>query len=325
MTSADEFFDLVITRIESLARGIKSFRLERPEGGALPGFSAGAHIVVSFGTGTKTHRNSYTLTGEPDESEAYTICVMEQSAGRGGSAYLHARMRVGDRVTVRVPMNYFALSKTTRKHVLIAGGIGITPFVTMARKLSAAAEAFELHYGFRGASNAAFASHLSDNYPDHVRLYDSAAAERMPIGQILARQPLGTNIYVCGPVRLVAQVLATATSLGWPKSAIHFEKFQRPTGASFTFSVQNLARQITVHADQTMLEAMEDAELAVPSLCRIGACGRCKVSVRSCDGQIEHNDHVLEIEERLANGAVIPCVSRFSGRELVIEVRSARP
>lgn len=321
MTLADRLLDLVVTHIANITADVRSFTLARADRRSLPKFSPGAHIVVTIRAGAKSFRNAYTLTGNPDDALTYTISVLHQPTGKGGSHHLHEQVNVGDHVSVEPPANYFSIDRTAKAHLFIAGGIGITPFVGMARELGRDRKTFELHFAVRSAGQVGLATGLLTSYPARVTVYVGESGQRLSVRDILARRPLGTHVYVCGPPKLVEAVESTARDLGWPLSSVHVERFQYPVGGSaFVLELHSSSKTIRVEEDQSMLEALEKAGIETSSLCRVGACGKCKVAVHACDGRLIHNDHALEAAERNGSTAVIPCVSRFEGRRLVLGV-----
>lgn len=134
-------------------------------------------------------------------------------------------------------------------------------------------------------------------------------------------QPVGSHVYTCGPERLVAAVAEQAARLGWPMSAVHSEAFSAPPpGEPFEAKIASSGQTIHVGADQSLLEALEEAGVAIESSCRGGACGRCETRVTSCDGQILHHDHWLGEEERAAQQKIMPCMSRFRGSLLELDL-----
>ena len=311
--------DLVVTHRADIATDIRSYTLARTDRRPLPGFSPGAHIVVTIRAGTKSFRNAYTLTGSPYDPLSYTISVFRQPAGKGGSRHLHEQVHVGDHLFVEPPANYFSIDRTAKSHLLIAGGIGITPLLGMARELGQDKKTFELHFAVRTAGQAGLATDLLTSCPGHVTVYVGESGQRLSVRDILARRPLGTHVYVCGPAKLVEAVENTARDLGWPLSSVHVERFQYlVSGPAFVLELQSSNKTIRVAEGQSMLEALENAGIETSSLCRMGACGKCRVAVYHCDGRLIHHDQTLGAEERSSGTAVIPCVSRFEGRRLIL-------
>lgn len=310
---------LKVVAIETLTSRIKRFRFEDPTGKPLPVFSGGAHISVDMPNGYTIRRNSYSLISDPYDVSGYEIAVQREDAGRGGSRHMHAAVAEGDMITVSVPTNLFQLDLRARKHILIAGGMGITPFLSQLRQLAHEKKPYELHYAARSREDAAGLALLPTGPDIHVYLSDEG--QRMDIGHILRDQPIGTHVYTCGPDRLIAAMAQEGAGLGWPSSAIHSEAFAAPpAGEPFEVVIASTGKTVSVRAEQSLLEALLAAKVEIDYSCRGGACGRCETSVTQCDGSIEHNDHWLSAEERRSRGKIMPCMSRFKGTRLELDL-----
>ena len=309
---------LRVTEITPLSPLVTRFRFEHPEGAGLPLFSGGAHVVVEMPDAGVLRRNAYSLISDPLDASGYEIAVRREDGGRGGSRFLHTRVAVGDLLRVNLPVNLFALDLRAKKQLMIAGGIGITPFLAQLKQIARLQIPFELHYAARSRAEAAGVALLPDLPQIHVHISDEG--NRMDLGAILSGQPLGTHVYTCGPEGLIAAVDETAARLGWPKGALHAEAFLAPPpGAPFTVTLTS-GREIEVGAHQSLLEALEAAEVAVDWSCRGGACGRCETGVSACHGRIEHHDHWLSDEEKASQTKIMPCVSRFVGETLTLDL-----
>ncbi len=309
---------LRVTEITPLSPLVTRFRFEHPEGAGLPLFSGGAHVVVEMPDAGVLRRNAYSLISDPLDGSGYEIAVRREDGGRGGSRFLHTKVSVGDLLRVNLPVNLFALDLRAKKQLMIAGGIGITPFLAQLKQIARLQIPFELHYAARSRAEAAGVALLPDLPQIHVHISDEG--NRMDLGAILSGQPLGTHVYTCGPEGLIAAVDETAARLGWPKGALHSEAFLAPPpGAPFTVTLKS-GREIEVGAHQSLLEALEAAEVAVDWSCRGGACGRCETGVSACHGRIEHHDHWLSDEEKASQTKIMPCVSRFVGETLTLDL-----
>lgn len=305
---------LILTARETLSPRITRFRFEHPEGRPLPLFSGGAHVMVEMQDGDILRRNAYSLISDPEDGSGYEIAVQREDKGRGGSLFMHEKARPGDLMRVGLPVNLFALNLTARKHLLIAGGVGITPFIAQTRELQRLGLPYELHYAVRARDELAALPLL----PEGVHVHVSAEGSRLDLGAMLSAQPLGTHLYVCASDRMISTVLDTAQSLGWPRDALHSEEFLAPApGEPFQVFCARSHKTLTVGTHESLLEALENAGIDAPWLCRGGACGQCETDVIACDGTIEHHDHWLEPEERARK--IMPCVSRFRGQLLTID------
>jgi dimethylamine monooxygenase subunit B len=277
---------------------ITRFRFEALDGSDLPAFSGGAHTVVEMDDHGVRRLNPYSLMSDPEDRSGYEISVRRDDQGRGGSLYMHRHVRPG----------------------MIAGGIGITPFLAQISQLTHFGGKFELHYAARNRALGAYMDRLTAAHPDRVHCYFDEEKQAIDLGRILSMQPIGTHLYVCGPKGMINWVLSTAESMGWPQQALHHEEFLAPgTGLPFTVELAASGKTITVGTTQSLLEAMEAAGVDAPYLCRGGACGQCETTVHKCDGTILHRDHWLTPEEHAAGQKIMPCVSRFEGKTLVID------
>lgn len=299
---------------------IKRFRFVRTGGGALPTFSGGSHIVVDMDDHGTRRLNPYSLMSDPADTSSYTISVRRDDQGRGGSLFMHRHVTPGLQMEIGQPVNLFPLDLRGRKHLMIAGGIGITPFMAQMAQLAARGARFELHYAARTRSLAAYMDDLQARYGDRVHLYLDDQGQALDLKTLLGSQPLGTHLYVCGPKPMLNWVLGTARAMGWPEGAVHSEEFLAPpVGKPFTVELAASKKTITVAGNQSLLEAIEAAGVEAPYLCRGGACGQCETDVLHCDGAFEHNDHWLTAEQKASGGKIMPCVSRFCGQKLVLD------
>jgi dimethylamine monooxygenase subunit B len=285
-------------------------------------FSGGAHVVVAMRDGKVLRRNPYSLMSSPEDTGGYEISVLRVENSRGGSHFLHDKVKKGDELTVSQPVNLFPLDARGRKHLFMAGGIGITPFMAMMDQLHQTGGNFELHYAVRSRSHGAYWKELQERYGKaRVKIYCDDEKLFIPVNSLLENQPLGTHLYVCGPAGMIKAVLGSATDQGWPSQNLHSEEFLAPPpGKPFKVNLSRSNRTIEVHSHQSILEAIEAAGIDAPYLCRGGACGQCETSVKACDGAIEHNDHYLEPDEKASGRKIMICVSRISGPEITLDL-----
>lgn len=307
--------------VVDVADRVKRFRLTPVGNAQLPAFSGGAHITVMMDDGRRRIRNPYSLMSSPACTEAYEISVLRVAESRGGSTYMHTRVSPGTELWITPPGNLFPVHQLARKHILIAGGIGITPFMAMTAQLSTLGHDFELHYAMRAEATGAYGKALKEAYGDRVSLYRTGLGERIPLADLLEEQPLGTHLYVCGPERMIDSVLESGRLAGWPEESLHCERFLPPPGGD-PFTVRLARSELDVHVGEheSILEAVEAAGVNPPYLCRGGVCGQCETRVLSRDGILDHNDHFLTAEERDAGRQLMICMSRFRGRELTLDL-----
>jgi ferredoxin len=192
----------------------------------------------------------------------------------------------------------------------------------MMEEMSQRGLSFELHYSVRDEQGDAYGSELLQRYPADVHLYRTRTGGRMPLRGILELQPLGTHLYVCGPAQMIESVTSQAFQAGWPADSIHFERFAADAGNRHSFEVElaKSKRVLEVSGDQSLLEAIEDAGVEAPYLCRGGACGRCETAVLKGTATLLHRDHYLSDGERAAGNKIMLCVSRASGGRLLLDL-----
>ena len=311
-----------VADIMTVAEKIKRFRFERADGMPLPVFSGGAHVVVAMRDGNFLRRNPYSLSSSPQDQSGYEISVLRVEKSRGGSAFLHEQLKPGDTLTISQPINLFPYDVRGRKHIFVAGGIGITPFMAMMDQLHRDGGNFELHYAVRDRNHGAYWQELQTLYGSHrVKIYCDMEKLFIPVESLLANQTLGTHLYVCGPAGMIDGVLGKATALGWPLQNLHSERFLAPPpGNEFKVALNRSGKTITVGTHQSILEAVEAAGIDAPYLCRGGACGQCETSVLAVDGTIEHHDIFLEPDDKLSAKKIMICVSRVQGQAITLDL-----
>lgn len=310
-----------IRRIRDLAPGIREFTLSPSASGEFPVYSGGSHIVLSLPLGARPHRNPYSLLGDPTVRDNWRIAVRRQEQSRGGSAWLHEQAREGMRIDVSTPVNLFPLVRVGRRHILVAGGIGITPILSQARELARLGADFEVHYAYRGPEYGVFVDELEALAPGRVHHYVQARREQLEFSTLLAGRPLGTHFYICGPGGMVAASMNAGRELGWPESHLHSEQFLAPTGGEpFDVKLAVSGKNFTVPSDQSLLEAIEQQGVDAPYLCRGGACGQCELDVLGASGELVHHDIYLNAEERASGRKIMPCVSRMKGGCLTLNI-----
>lgn len=309
-----------VTEVTALNKLVKRFKFEPVDGELLPTFSGGAHTVVELKDGDITRRNPYSLMSDPFDQSAYTISVRRDDEGRGGSLHLHKSIKVGDEIKISKPVNLFSLDLRAKKHLMIAGGIGITPFLAQIKQLDRDHGNWELHYSCRSEELGSYVDYLRSTHPNDVSVYYDDQKQAINLVQLLDGQPLGTHIYICGPKGMIDWVRSKAVEMGWPRESIHYEEFLAPQpGKPFEVKLSLSNKIIQVGESESLLEAIERAGVDAPYLCRGGACGMCETSVIDYSGNFIHRDHWLEVDEHASGKKIMPCVSRFEGKTLVLD------
>lgn len=311
--------DVVVVSTRPEADDIRSFQLARPDGGPLPAFEAGAHIDVHLPDGLI---RQYSLYNSPDERHHYRIGVLLEAQSRGGSRAMHA-LREGDRLTVSEPRNLFALDDSAGPSLLFAGGIGITPLLSMAERLWQEGRDFELHYSARHPDRAAFLEPLRRApFADRVHLYfdEGPRACRLDAANLLAAAAATTHLYVCGPTGYMDHILGHARARGWAETRLHREDFAAgaQTGHAFRVRIASSGEEIEVGDDQSVAQALEEHGVIIPLSCEQGICGTCLTGV--LEGEPDHRDDFLTDEERRANDQFTPCCSRSKTPLLVLDL-----
>lgn len=302
------------------AVGIRQLELVAPEGGELPPFTAGAHVLVQAPSGA-TRR--YSLCNAPEDRQRYVIAVKREASGRGGSISIVDGVHVGDAMHVSLPRNEFALGHA-RSHLFIAGGIGITPIRSMVRHLEHARSApFKLCYLTRAPEVTAFRDEfLAPPYRGKAILHHDAGNPdyAFDLWPLLEKPPQGAHVYCCGPSALMQSVRDMTGH--WPTSAVHFEDFavreapRSPDDQPVRVRVGLDGDVVEVPARVSILEALRAHGYRIPSSCESGTCGSCRMKVRA--GEPDHRDLVLTDAERKREMTV--CVSRAHSAELVLEL-----
>lgn len=310
-----------VARIDTVATEIKRFELVSADGHALPAFSPGSHVIVTMRQGARVWRNPYSIMDTTKDRRGYVISVHRSPESRGGSAYMHTQVKVGTELEISDPVNLFPIAHTGRKHLLIAGGIGITPMLAMLDQFKKTDAGFELHYAVRAPDLGAYYADLASQADSRIHVYRSDRGERIPLADVLANQPLGTHLYVCGPQRMIDWALDVAKNEGWPEENVHAERFSTPPpGIPFNVKLASNGKTINVGEHQSALEALEQAGIDAPYLCRGGACGQCVTRVIAADAPLQHNDHYLTDEEKAEGRKIAICVSRADGGCLTLDL-----
>jgi ferredoxin-NADP reductase len=316
---------LKVRAIVNEAPGINTFELVHPGGEALPRFTAGSHIDVMVPGGLV---RQYSLCNNPSEDTRYVIGVLKLQGGRGGSRAMHESIRAGDEISVSVPRNNFELVESARRHVLIAGGIGVTPLMAMVERLDALDADYTMHYCTRSPEQTAFRDRLQEREQKGQVIYHHDGGDPskgIRLAEVLEGYELGTHLYYCGPPGLMDAVGREASH--WPKEAVHCEYFVPPptvwpqesrsaATAEFSVRVASTGLVLPVPRNLSIVEVLRGAGIDCSTSCESGVCGTCRT--RYLEGTPEHHDFVLNDEER--ESYLMICCARASSEVLVLDI-----
>ncbi|WP_315766388.1 MULTISPECIES: PDR/VanB family oxidoreductase [unclassified Bradyrhizobium] len=287
--------------------------------GSMPSWQAGAHIRISLPGGADRPYSLMALPDLPAGSLALGVLREEQSAG--GSKFMHA-LAVGDTVMATTPVNNFRLHDADAPALLFAGGIGITPILSMAAELKARNVPYRLHYAGRAEGSLAFLPQLRAICAEALSIHYDSDESRLNIAAALGRAADGVHVYVCGPSGMVEAVKAAALAKGIPASRIHYELFKAEMSAAanrpFDVELRSSGQVIRVGADQSIIQALEQAGIDVLYDCQRGDCGICQCGV--IEGEPDHRDVILSDDEKASNKVMQICVSRAKSERLVLDL-----
>ena len=305
------------------AEGICSFELVDPAGKKLPRFSPGSHIDVYLRTGLV---RQYSLCNDPRERYRYQIGVLRTSDSRGGSQAMHDDLEEGSALEVGMPRNHFPLVPAAKRSLLIAGGIGVTPILSMAEQLASIEADFSMHYCSRSLLHAGFLNRIKSSiYAQRVTFHfsEGASSQRLDLQALLAGPDAVTHLYVCGPVGFMDAVIDTAKKNGWSNERLHREYFAGEIGnpdhnVEFDVKLASTGRIYRVAKDKSIVATLSEAGVSIPTSCEQGVCGTCLTRV--LDGEPDHRDSYLNEEDRIKNDLLLPCCSRAKSSMLVLDL-----
>lgn len=315
--------EVKVTRLRREAEGIVGIELRTVDGAKLPSFEAGAHIDVNLPGGIT---RQYSLCNDPSETDRYCLGIGLSATSRGGSTYLHTSLREGDVLSISEPRTSFGLSSAATSHCFIAGGIGITPILSMIRWCVRQRVSWKLHYCVRSRACAAYLDELRAFGGDvHLHANDESATNVPDVQAMMQNLTPGEHVYCCGPSGLMDAVLNQGIQAGLPRKSLHFERFTAPAvqatdGDQRTFTVMAARHGLrcVVEPGESVLESLERHGITPPFSCREGLCRSCEVEVLS--GEVEHRDYVLTEDEQKSNKSMMICVSRAKSDELVLDL-----
>lgn len=308
-----------IKSIRREARDVVSVELVAADGSELPEFDAGSHIDVYLPNGII---RQYSLCNPPQERDRYLIGVLLDPNSRGGSKAVH-QLTEGMQINIGGPRNLFPLVESKGRSLLFAGGIGVTPILCMAERLTLLGAAFELHYCSRSRNQASFLNRIESSGFANVSNFHFDDEKSADIPSLLSGPSADDHLYVCGPSGFMDFVLKTAEANGWAKHQLHREYFSaepRSVENSDSFEVQiaSTGEILTVGAETTVAEALIAIGIDIPLSCEQGICGTC--ATRILEGIPDHRDSYFTDEEQRGNNIFTPCCSRAKTARLVLDI-----
>lgn len=314
---AQHLKEVIVSDIVHETPTIITIHLSMPDGTPIGHYTPGAHIDVE---GPTAITRQYSLCGRPDGDDAYMLAVKREENSRGGSAALHT-LQVGDRLKISEPRNLLSIAEDASHHVLIAGGIGITPMHSMARYLDVREGNFDLHYFASSEEDAAFLPILQEKCPTklHAHLGITRQEQTQILTEVRESAPAGSHVYVCGPEGFMDKVIEIM-SARFDEAEIHLENFHAAEideSENTAFLVELDGEEYEVPADRSVVDVLNEHGAEIDTSCEEGICGTCIMSV--LEGEPEHRDNVLTAAEKNANETMAVCVSRSRTPRLVLD------
>ena len=316
--------DVIVTARRDEAEDICSYELTRADGGPLPAFAAGAHVDVEVCPGLV---RQYSLCSVPGQAHRYLIGVLKEPTSRGGSLGMHTSIQEGSALRISEPRLLFPLERSAQRSLLFAGGIGITPILSMAERLAEVNANFELHYCARSLQRMAFRERiLGSSWAAYAHFHadDGAQSQKLAAADVIGPAAEDLHLYVCGPGGFMQHIIETARSLGWAESNIHREYFTAPeqeasqNSDAFEVKIASTGEVLQIPAGVPCVQVLNEAGLEIPVSCEQGVCGTCLVRVM--EGTPEHRDLFLTEEEHQQNDQFTPCCSRSRTGRLVLDL-----
>lgn len=320
LPTADEsvaaFLPMRLTAIRWAARGTNLYEFRGLGGGVLPLAEPGSHIGLMLPNGME---RQYSLVEAGEGLDRYVVGIKRDPASRGGSAYVHDRLKVGDVIPVAPPRNNFPLAEAAARTVLVAGGIGITPIWCMLNRLEALGRPWTLHYACRSREDAAFLDELEGRAGVHLHFDDEAGAF-LDVAAAVSAAPEGAHLYCCGPSPMLKAFEAAAA--GRPPGTVHVEyftaRFEAASEGGFVVQLARSGGEHRVEPGKSILHTLREAGLDLPSSCEEGVCGACETRVVA--GEPDHRDAILSERERAENKTMFICCSGCKGDRLVLDL-----
>lgn len=311
--------NVIVKAYESVAEGIVALDLQ-PSSAPLPDWTPGAHIDLHLPNGLV---RQYSLCG-PQDSANYRIAVLDAPQSRGGSRCVHSDLKPGQELTISGPRNLFPLIEDGEAYCLIAAGIGITPILSMARRLSALGKTFKLHYAVRGLERAAFLDEMSAAFGTALHMHiGNETTPPIDWASLIGTGRGNERLYVCGPEAFMDLITHTAEAQGWSTDRLHRESFVASqevleTDQDFEVEIASTGDVFTIPVGVSCASVLDEAGVFIPLSCEKGVCGTCLTRVIS--GDIDHRDLFQTPKEIAANTHFTPCCSRAKSGRIVLDL-----
>ncbi|TCM66610.1 vanillate O-demethylase ferredoxin subunit [Acinetobacter calcoaceticus] len=317
----NQLYSVKVSQRTNAGQNISIIELESTQNEPLPTFAAGAHIELHL---PNAMIRQYSLCQDPEQNQRYRLAVLRDQKSRGGSQYVYDHLNLGSQLHISAPKNLFPLNLQAEHTVLIGGGIGITPLISMAYQLHHAQQSFELHYCGQHSDQAALMDELKQcAFAAQVMFHfkDQGANHRNYFKEKIKQFSKRSHLYTCGPNGFMDWIFELAKSHQFPSDQLHREVFQHDvdiTGHSFQVIAKQSNKTIQVAADQSILDALASHGIYVEKSCEQGVCGTCMCDV--LEGLPEHRDVYLTDEEKQSNEQILVCCSRAHSECLVLDI-----
>ena len=266
----------------------------------------------------------YSLSNEPGISDHYQVAIALDPNTRGGSAYLHSNVNVGDKLKISAPRCHFALDEDQDFSILIAGGIGVTPVWAMAQRLMQLGKKFAFYYGAKSRATAPLFTEietaLKEKDIEFVTYFVDEDKPYIGLNEIFSNAPKGAHFYACGPAPMLDAYVEAGKD--FPKGAIHLERFSATesdaTSEEFELVLNRSGISCHVPADKSILQVVLEQGIAVPHSCEEGVCGACETNI--VEGIGDHRDSILSDAEKEEGKTIMVCCSRAKGNRIVLDL-----
>jgi ferredoxin-NADP reductase len=316
--------DLVVTEVRQETPLIRTIRLARAHDEPLPSWEAGAHIKVHIPQSDERSYSLINVSADPSansEPRSYLLGVRLEQPSQGGSAFMHS-LKQGDVIAASVPSNNFPLAATGKPVILLAGGIGVTPLVSMAAQLTAQARPFRFYYAGRSRDQLALLPVIEGLAGDRLSIHTDDVAGLFNVVSLMKSLNDDELLYCCGPTPMIELSIKTAKELGWREGRLHFEIFAaaQPKAGDRAFEVvlKSTGESFHIPAGKSILDVLIDAGKDPMHDCKRGDCGICQVGV--IEGVPDHRDFILTDGEKAAGKMMQICVSRSKTPRLVLDL-----